>query len=119
MIGPNLYLWPMNYTLKALVTIMAASVLVFTLPNCSNQSKSDQGVEKQKDKSGPEYTSAYICPMHCAGSGSDKPGECPICGMKYRENKDHQAHQEEAEAREEAVESDTSQGEDHSGHDHE
>ncbi len=35
------------------------------------------------DQSGPEYTSAYICPMHCTGSGSDKPGTCPVCGMDY------------------------------------
>lgn len=37
-------------------------------------------------KQGPEYTSAYICPMHCDGSGSDKPGECPVCGMDYVKN---------------------------------
>ena len=39
-----------------------------------------------KDKSGPEYTSKYICPMHCEGSGSDEPGECPVCGMDYQLN---------------------------------
>jgi hypothetical protein len=38
------------------------------------------------DKTGPEYTSAYICPMHCKGSGSDKPGKCPACGMDYVAN---------------------------------
>lgn len=38
------------------------------------------------DKSGPEYTSAYICPMHCSGSGSDQPGTCPVCGMDYVAN---------------------------------
>ena len=32
---------------------------------------------------GPEYTSNYICTMHCEGSGSDKPGKCPVCGMTY------------------------------------
>lgn len=37
-------------------------------------------------KQGPEYTSAYICPMHCDGSGSEKPGECPVCGMDYVKN---------------------------------
>ncbi len=41
------------------------------------------------DQQGKEYTSAYICPMHCEGSGSDKPGECPVCGMTYEENKNH------------------------------
>jgi len=35
---------------------------------------------------GKEYTSAYICPMHCEGSGSDKPGNCPACEMDYVKN---------------------------------
>lgn len=32
---------------------------------------------------GKEYTSAYVCPMHCEGSGSDAAGSCPVCGMDY------------------------------------
>ncbi len=31
----------------------------------------------------PAHTSAYVCPMHCEGSGSDKAGVCPVCGMDY------------------------------------
>lgn len=38
---------------------------------------------KGEDKTGPEYTSRYICPMHCEGSGADEPGTCPVCGMDY------------------------------------
>lgn len=38
---------------------------------------------------GPEYTSAYVCPMHCPGSGSDKPGTCPACEMDYVAMTDH------------------------------
>lgn len=38
---------------------------------------------------GPEYTSAYICPMHCEGSGSDQPGNCPKCGMAYEKREEH------------------------------
>lgn len=38
---------------------------------------------------GKEYTSAYVCPMHCEGSGSDEAGECPVCGMDYVALKDH------------------------------
>jgi hypothetical protein len=43
-------------------------------------------------KTGPEYTSPFICQMHCKGSGSDKAGKCPVCGMDYvanTENRDH------------------------------
>lgn len=39
---------------------------------------------------GPEYTSAYVCPMHCKGSGSDEPGNCPVCGMAYVALADHE-----------------------------
>lgn len=49
------------------------------------------GDEANADKTGKEYTSAYICPMHCKGSGSDKMGKCPVCGMDYVANKDHKA----------------------------
>ena len=40
---------------------------------------------------GPEYTSAYVCPMHCEGSGSAEPGTCPVCGMDYVARADHEA----------------------------
>jgi rubrerythrin len=39
------------------------------------------------DTSAYEYTAAYVCPMHCEGSGSEEPGSCPVCGMDYVENK--------------------------------
>jgi hypothetical protein len=38
---------------------------------------------------GKEFTSAYVCPMHCAGSGSDKEGKCPVCGMYYMALTEH------------------------------
>ena len=38
---------------------------------------------------GKEFTSAYVCPMHCEGSGSDAEGECPVCGMSYVAMADH------------------------------
>ncbi|MCB0561052.1 MAG: hypothetical protein H6573_11560 [Lewinellaceae bacterium] len=38
---------------------------------------------------GKEYTSAYVCPMHCEGSGSDQPGACPVCGMDYVARAEH------------------------------
>lgn len=38
---------------------------------------------------GKEYTSAYVCPMHCKDSGSDAAGDCPTCGMAYVTNEGH------------------------------
>ncbi len=29
---------------------------------------------------------AYECPMKCAGSASDQPGKCPVCGMDLVKN---------------------------------
>lgn len=39
---------------------------------------------------------AYICPMKCEGSASNKPGDCPKCGMKLvavTEKKEGHNHQ--------------------------
>ncbi len=35
------------------------------------------------------FTSAYVCPMHCEGSGSDVTGKCPVCNMDYVAQVDH------------------------------
>lgn len=45
------------------------------------------------DQQGKEYTSAYVCPMHCEGSGSDEAGKCPVCEMDYVKNEDHKDHE--------------------------
>ena len=50
----------------------------------------DTTEEEETTELSKEYTSKYICPMHCKGSGSDKPGTCPVCGMEYIENPDYQ-----------------------------
>ena len=38
---------------------------------------------------GKEYNSAYICPMHCEGSGGEEAGACPVCGMTYVTQAEH------------------------------
>jgi len=47
-------------------------------------------MEEKKNQTGPEFTSAYVCPMHCDKSGSDTIGICPTCGMDYVQNKEIQ-----------------------------
>jgi hypothetical protein len=37
-------------------------------------------------QSGPEYTSHYVCPDHCSGSGGNEQGKCPVCGKDYIHN---------------------------------
>lgn len=45
---------------------------------------------KNSAQQGKEYTSAYVCPMYCEGSGSDEAGKCPVCGMDYVKNENHE-----------------------------
>ena len=54
--------------------------LIGSMTACSSNTNSENY------KSGKEYTSAYVCPMHCVGSGSDTAGTCPTCGMDYVKN---------------------------------
>lgn len=75
--------------LKITMIVMTLGVMSLALTNCSSKSKTGESV----DKSGPEYTSAYVCPMHCKGSGSDEMGNCPVCGMEYVKNKNHEMHE--------------------------
>jgi len=88
-------------------SIMKLSLLVCTLfllctvTSCKHEHGPDthtHNADGTIDKSGPEWTSDYVCPMHCKGSGSNAEGTCPVCKMKLVKNKDK------------AV--------DHSGHDH-
>lgn len=66
--------------------IVLLSLILFTtnlaISSCSNATTTD-------GKQGKEYTSAFICPMHCEGSGNDKMGTCPVCKMDYVANKEH------------------------------
>lgn len=84
----------MNLTNKFLILTLFLSLAAMYSCGNSNENASSEEVgteQMETDKSGPEYTSAYICPMHCTGSGSDKPGKCPVCDMDYVANdqKDH------------------------------
>jgi len=58
---------------------MAFSATVTSISSCGGNSS-------QVDQNGKEYTSAYVCPMHCEGSGSHEAGKCPVCGMDYVKN---------------------------------
>ncbi len=65
--------------------VIAIFAIGLTLTSCGNKSNNSTQTE-QTEKQGKEYTSAYVCPMHCEGSGSDEAGKCPVCGMDYVKN---------------------------------
>lgn len=66
-------------------------VSMFVVASCGGQAKQSnktnhEHLEQEVDRSGKEYISAYICPMHCKDSGSDTTGQCPVCEMDYVKN---------------------------------
>jgi len=93
-------------TVKLLTYTFLFLATSFAIISCGNDATKKEAVEKI-DKSGPEYTSAYVCPMHCKGSGSDAAGKCPVCQMDYVANKNANAHDHSHD------------GHNHDGHDHE
>jgi len=79
---------------KIQITFVMSALIALTLSFSSCNTKGDQTSSEKKetlDQTGIEYTSAYVCPMHCKSSGSDQPGKCPVCGMDYVKNDKHQA----------------------------
>ena len=93
--------------IKVLASAFILSMSLCMISCGGNASSGDKKLEvnQEVNKSGKEYTSAYICPMHCEGSGSDKPGTCPVCNMDYVANKDYKGAAEH-------------EGHNHEGHDH-
>lgn len=75
--------------MKTVKTILGLLVvgLILTTVSCK-----DATTTKTEQIEAKEYASAYVCPMHCDGSGSDTAGECPKCGMSYVKNKEHKAN---------------------------
>ena len=81
--------------MKNVKTIAPILFFAFTLAMASCKDKVQESNKKEdvktekKAEQGKEYTSAYVCPMHCEGSGSAVEGSCPKCGMTYVVNTDH------------------------------
>ena len=70
--------------LKIILLVLAFSATSIAISSCGGNSKNTDNTKQQ----GKEYTSAYVCPMHCEGSGSEEAGICPVCGMDYVLNED-------------------------------
>ncbi len=92
----------MNFLKLGFFAIVFAMTLFVT--SCGNHDHNEDGHEQHEEhdndaeetgKTGKEYTSAYICPMHCEGSGSDAEGKCPVCGMDYVANDKHNEEKHE------------------------
>ena len=87
----------MNSMKNLLILLFFAVALSFAACGGGSGSSTTDAESKTEsmeavDKTGPEYTSAYVCPMHCKGSGSAEPGQCPVCKMDYVVNEDLHNH---------------------------
>jgi Heavy metal binding domain len=69
------------------ILFLSFSLISMTFIACSGGSSNNTATDKQ----GKEYTSAYVCPMHCEGSGSETAGNCPVCKMEYVKNENHKS----------------------------
>ncbi len=79
-----------------ILSLLILSCIIFACKSDKSDNENDTLTNKvdttviQNDvELGKEYTSKYICPNHCKGSGSDVFGTCPVCGMEYIENFDY------------------------------
>ncbi len=70
---------------KIIILLLSFFAVGALLSSCGDQTKNSES-STQTENMGKEYTSAYVCPMHCEGSGSDQPGTCPVCNMDYVKN---------------------------------
>ena len=78
--------------MKTILGILAVGLMLTTV-SCKDAKKVDATTKtEESEKKGKEHSAAYVCPMHCEGSGSDVAGECPKCGMDYVKNEDHKAN---------------------------
>ena len=105
---------------KIMFLLLATLALGFTFAACGGHSHDHS---EESAEQGKEYTSAYIWPMHCEGSGSAEPGKCPVCKMDYVANEEYDT--EELETEGDGVEDhghehdgEEEHGHEHDGHNH-
>jgi uncharacterized paraquat-inducible protein A len=78
--------------MKNLKSILGAMLIMATISMVSCKENEAETKPATKVDQGTEYTSAYVCPMHCKDSGSDKEGTCDSCGMTLIKNEEHTAN---------------------------
>lgn len=105
--------------MKSKLFILSSFVLLLFI---AAQSCGHKHNHNDSEAKGKEYTSAYICPMHCEGSGSEKAGKCPVCGMDYVVNEDHKTdghnHDNDGSDHDHDGGDNEGDGHDHDGEDH-
>ena len=81
----------MRKPVKTNLSVLVLSVMLVTV-SCKDAKKDDTTTKTEQSEK-KEYASAYVCPMHCEGSGSDKEGKCPKCEMNYVKNENYNSNE--------------------------
>lgn len=79
-------------SIKSIATaLLFGAVLSLAACGSGSEHSHEHGTEASMEGHGDDarFTSAYVCPMHCEGSGSAEEGKCPVCGMAYITKADH------------------------------
>lgn len=71
-----------------LCTIGRAAVVLVALAGTSCQDQPAAHTTKS-DSPQPQAVAAYVCPMRCEGSASNRPGKCPVCEMELERNPEY------------------------------
>ncbi len=79
----------MKKIFQSLGITLLVGVSLFLVSCGGNDTSKKLSTPSEPHGSTAEYTSAYVCPMHCKDSGSDKEGTCPVCGMDYVKSEEH------------------------------
>lgn len=66
--------------IKIVLTLILAIIITTGFPSCKKQIEQAKTGHVDRKEHGETAKQLYQCPMHPAYT-SDKPGECPICGM--------------------------------------
>jgi hypothetical protein len=63
-------------------------VAATALGGCSNQqpAEDENTSHSHKEAGQAKAIAAYVCPMGCEGSESNKAGKCPVCEMELVRN---------------------------------
>lgn len=69
---------------KAAAGVMLAAATAFATVACQQKAASNEPATPAAAT--PVHVAAYVCPMGCEGSESDKPGKCPVCEMTLEPN---------------------------------
>ncbi|HMT29523.1 MAG TPA: heavy metal-binding domain-containing protein, partial [Bacteroidia bacterium] len=72
--------------MKKTILSIALSLSMAMMISCGGEKPSETTEPVTEQAAVINTTHAYVCPMNCENSASDKPGQCSVCGMDLVKN---------------------------------